>query len=101
MWILPAVAETQEVSGEGGGVMNGRLGILWNNTSCEETCPVCRRRFVPPEGYQVFLFQEMEPAVTSRPVCNPCVQLQEPELVEMIELGQSYARFQGKTRASA
>jgi hypothetical protein len=76
--------------------MQTRLGILWNNTDTPETCPLCHQQFKPSVGYRVFFFTAQDPAIASQPVCDPCVRKREPELLQMIELQQSYEAFHGQ-----
>jgi hypothetical protein len=76
-----------------------RLVILHNTVAEEETCPRCLKAFVPAIGYIVVEMHGDKPATANDPVCNECVQKQEPELLRMIELQARYAEFEAEMAA--
>ena len=67
--------------------------ILFNGMATTEECIYCRQSFELPLGYQVLVQDGDKPAKATHCACRPCIQQREPELVEMIELFESFARF--------
>jgi hypothetical protein len=70
-----------------------RLAILWNNVEGLENCLVCKESFKAEIGYEIFGFRKGTRAIDARMICRPCVQKQEPALLEMVELHCCYAKY--------
>ena len=73
---------------------NLRHVILFSGAAATaEHCVYCHGHFTLQPGYQVLAQDGTKPDMATFPVCRPCVGRHEPALVEMLELTESYVRF--------
>lgn len=76
------------------------LVVMYNNTPGLEKCPFCEGQFPVHAGYRVFVMEADSPAIAAELVCDPCVEAQEPELLNMVKLHKQWESFNSRLRVT-